>query len=151
MNQKYRINLHAQLLLLFSCFVVSDSATPWTAACQSFLSFTISWSTLKLMSTESVTPSSHLILCCPFLLLLQSFQDSESFPPNWIFSSGGQSIGASASVLPENVQILFPLGLTDLIYLQSKGLSRVFFSTTVRKHQFFGALLSLRSNSDIHT
>ena len=132
MKQKYRINLHAQLLLLFSYFVISDSVTPWTAARQSFLSFTISWSILKLMSTESVMPSSHLILCCQFLLLLQSFQDSESFPPNWIFSSGGQSIGASASVLPENVQILFPLGLSDLIYLQSKGLSRLFSNSRKR-------------------
>ena len=72
---------------------------------------------------------------------------------SWLFISGGQSIEAStsASVLPMNIQGLFPLGLTDLVSLQSKGLSRVFSSTTVQKHQFFGAQPSLWSNSHIHT
>ena len=70
-----------------------------------------------------------------------------------LFTSGDQSIGASASasVLPMDIQGLFPLGLTGLISLQSKGLSRVFSSTTVQKHQFFGTQLSLWSNSHIHT
>ena len=84
---------------------------------------------------------------------LQSFPVSGSFPMNWLFVSGGQSIGASASasVLPMNMQSLFPLGLTSLISLQSRGLSRVFSSTTVQKHQFFSSQSSLWSNSHIHT
>ena len=70
-----------------------------------------------------------------------------------LFASGSQSIGASASisVLPMNIKNLFPLELTDVISLLSKGLSRVFSSTTIRKHQFFGTQPSLWSNSHIHT
>ena len=83
----------------------------------------------------------------PFSSCLQSIPASESFPMSQFFASGGQSIGASASVLPVNIQDWFPLGLTGWISLQSKGLSRVFSSTTVQKHQFFGAQLSLWSNS----
>ena len=77
----------------------------------------------------------------PFSSCLQSFQASGSFPMSQFFTSGGQSIGASASalVLPMNIQEWFPLGLTGLISLQSKGLSRVFSNTTVKKHQFFSA------------
>ena len=84
---------------------------------------------------------------------LQSFPTSGSFLVGQFFSSGGQSIGvsASASVLPMNIQDWFPLGLTGCISLQSKGLSRVFSNTTVQKHQFFGTQLSLQSNSHIHT
>ena len=67
------------------------------------------------------------------------------------FASAGQSIGASASVLPMNIQDWFPLGWTGWISLQSKGLSKVFSNTTVQKHQFFSAQLSLWSNSHIHT
>ena len=80
-------------------------------------------------------------------------QQQGLFPMSQLFTSGGQSIGASvsASVLPMNIQDWFPLWLTGLISLQSKGLSRVFSNTTVQKHQFFGAQLSLRSNSHIHT
>ena len=76
---------------------------------------------------------------------LQSFPASGSFPMSWFFTSGGQSIGvsASASVFPVNIQGWFPSGLISLISLQSKGLSRVFSNTTVQKHQFFGAQLSL--------
>ena len=83
----------------------------------------------------------------------QSFPASESFPKSWLFKSGGQSIGASTSVsvLPMNIQGWFPLGLTSLIFLQSKGLSGVFPSTTIQKHQFFGSQSSLWSNSHIHT
>ena len=75
----------------------------------------------------------------PFFSCLQSFPASESIPMSWLFTSGGQSIGASvsASILPMNMQGWLPLVLTGLISLQSKGLSRVFSSTTVRKHQFF--------------
>ena len=82
-----------------------------------------------------------------------SFPASGSFQISWFFTSGGQSIGASASasVLPMKIQVWFPLGLTGLISLQSKGFSRVFFSTTVQKHQFFSTQLSLWSNSHIHT
>ena len=77
----------------------------------------------------------------PFSSCLQSFPASGSFPMSQFFTSGGQSIGvsASASVLPMNIQDWFPLGLTGLVSLQSKGLSRVFSNTTVQKHQFFGA------------
>ena len=78
-------------------------ATPWTAACQVFQSFTIFWSLLKLMSIESVMPSNHLIPCCPFSSCPQSFLASGSFPVSWLTgTSGCQSIGASAlaSVLP---------------------------------------------------
>ena len=118
-------------------------ATPWTAARQASLSITSSWNLLKLMSVESVMPSNHLILCCPRLPCPQSFPTLGSFPLSQFFASGGQSIGASASVLPMNIQDWFPLGLTELIYSLSKGLSRVFSNTTVQKHQFFGAQLSL--------
>ena len=103
----------------------------------------------QLMSIESVTPSNHLILCHPFSSNFQSFPASGSFQMSQFFASGGQSIGASASpsVLPMNIPDGFPLGLTDLIFLQSKGLSRVFSSPTVQKHQFFDTHLSLWSNS----
>ena len=131
-------------LLFFSHSVVPNSATPWTAACQASLSFTTSWSLLKLMSTESLKPSNCLILCCLPLLLpsIQFLPASGSFPVSQFFASGGQSIGAlaSASVFPMNIQGWFHLGL---ISLQSKGLSRVFSSTTIRKHHFFGVHPSL--------
>ena len=83
---------------------------------------------------------------------LQSFPASRSFPMRQFFASGGQSFGASslASVLSMNIQNWFPLGWTGWISLQSKGLSRVFSNTTVLKHRFFGAQLSLKSNSHIH-
>ena len=81
----------------------------------------------------------------------QSFPALGSFPMSWLFTSGGQSIGASTSVLPMNIQGWFPLGLTSLISLLSKGLARVFSSTTVQKHQFFGTQPSLWFNSHIHT
>ena len=89
----------------------------------------------------------------PFSSCLQSSPESGSFPMSWLFASGGQSIGASASasVLPMNIQVWFPLGLTSFISLLSKGLSRVFTSTTVWKHEFFGAQPSLWSESHICT
>ena len=88
-----------------------------------------------------------------FSSCLQSFLESGSFPVNQLFASGGQSIGtsASASVLPMNIQGWFPLGLTGLISLLSKGLSRVFSSTIIRKLQFLSAQPSLWSNSHIRT
>ena len=93
---------------------------------------------------------------CPvasFFSCPQSFPASESFPVSRLFASSGRSVGASASasVLPMNFQGWFPLGLTGLISLLSKGLSRVLSSTTVQKHQFFSAQPSLRSNSHFPT
>ena len=89
----------------------------------------------------------------PFSSCPQSFPASGSFQMSQLSASGGQSIGvsASASVLPVNIQDLFPLGWTGWISLQSKGFSRVFSSTTVQTHQFFGAQPSSQSNSHIHT
>ena len=89
----------------------------------------------------------------PFSSCLLSFPASGSFPMSQFFASGGQSIGASASasILPKSIQGWFSLRLTGLISLLSKGLSRVFSSTTIRKHQFFGTLSSLLSSSHIHT
>ena len=129
-------------------------ATPWTAPHQASLSITNSRSLHKLMSIVSVMPSNHLILCLhPLLLCLQSFPAPGSFPMSRFFTSGGQSIGvsASASVLSMNIQDWFPLRLTSWISLQSKRLFRVFSNTTVQKHQFFSAQLSSQSNSHIHT
>ena len=127
-------------------------STPWTTARQASLSITNSRSSLKLMSVESVMPSSHLILCCP-LLLLPIPPSIRVFPMSQLFAWGGQSIGvsASASVLPMNTQDWSPLEWTGWISLQSKGLSRVFSNSTVQKHQFFGTQLSSQSNSHIHT
>ena len=132
--------LQQQLLLVVqSLSRVPLFVTPWTPAHQAPLSFTISLSLLRFMSIESV--SNNFILFCLLSFCPQSFPMSGSFPMSWFFASGGQSIGASASasVLPMNIQSWFPLGLTGLISLQSKGLSRVFSSTTVWKHQFFSA------------
>ena len=89
----------------------------------------------------------------PFSSCPQSFPASRSFQMSQFFTWGGQTIGVSAltSVLPMNTQDWSPLGWTGWISLLSKGLSRVFSNTTVQKHQFFGAQLSLQSNSHIHT
>ena len=124
-------------------------ATPWTAARQASLSITNSRSLPKLMSTESVMPSNHLILCRP-LLLPSIFPSIRVFSNESALLSGGQSAGASAltSVLPVNTQDWSPLGWTGWISLQSRGLSRVFSITTVQKHQFFSTHLSLQSNSN---
>ena len=104
-------------------------------------------------STELMMPSNHLVLHRTFSSCLQSFPASRSFPMSQHFSSGGQSVGASASasVLPMNIQDWFLLGLTGWISLQSKRLSRVFSNTTVQKRQFFSTHPSLWSNSHIHT
>ena len=127
-------------------------ATPWTAAHQASLSIANSQTLLKLMSIESVMPSKHLILCHPFLLPPSILPSISVFPMGQFFTSGGQSTGvsASASVLPMNIQDWYPLGWTGWISLQSKGLPRVFSNTTVQKHQFFGAQLSLKSLIPIH-
>ena len=104
------------------------------------------------ISIELVMPSNHLILCRPLLLLPSIFPASGSFQMSQLSASGGQNIGVSAStsVLPMTIQDWFTLGLTGLISLQSKDLSRLFFNTTVQKHQFFDSQLSLQSNSQIH-
>ena len=119
--------------------------TPWTVAYQASLSITNSRSLLKLMSIELVMPSNHLIFCHSLLLLPSIFPSirvfsSESvlhirWPKYWSFSF---------SISPSNE-------LIGWISLQSKGPSRVLSNTTVQKHQFFGAQLSLWSNSHIHT
>ena len=112
-------------------------AIPWTAARQASLSFTISWSLLKLMSIKLAMPPTMSSSVSLFSACAQSFPVSGSFPMSWLFTSGSQSIGDSVSVLRMNIQDWFPLGLTGLILL-SKGLSRIFSSTTVWKHQFIG-------------
>ena len=126
-------------------------ATPWNTAHQAFLSINNSWSLPKLMSIKLMKPSNHLILCHPLLLLPPIFSSIR------VLSSESAlrircHIGASvsASVLPVNIQGWFPLGLTGFISLLSKGLSRVFFSITVWKHQLFSTQLSLWFNSYIH-
>ena len=120
-------------------------ATSWAVVLQASLSITNSRSLLKLIPLNwwcHPTISSAVV---PFSSHLQSFPASRSFPKSQIFTSGGQSIGvsASSSVLLMNIQDWFPLGLTGSISLQSKGLSRVLSNTTVQKHQLFGTKLSL--------
>ena len=115
--------------------------TLWTTATRIFFPSLSPWvrsNSCPLSQWYHPTISSSL---APFSTCPQFFLASGSFPMNWLFPSGGQSIGVSASVsvLPMNIQGWFPLGLTSLISLQSKGVSRVFSSTTVGKHQFFSA------------
>ena len=136
---------HPQIFQKVGCYCCSVTQScltlcePMDCSMPASLSITNSQSLLKVMSIESVMPSNNLILYRPFSSHLQSFPASGSFPMTQFFASGGQSIGtsASASVLPMNIQDWFPLGLTGLISLLSKGLSRVFSNTTVQKHQFF--------------
>ena len=127
--------------------------TPWTAGCWVSLSFTISWSVLKFMSIESVMSSSHLILCCPFLLLPSIFPINRIFsndsalrirwPEHWSFSFS-ISLSSEYSGL-----ISFRIDWFDLLAVQR--LIRVFSITTVWKHQFFSVQPSLWSNSHICT
>ena len=127
--------------------------TPWPAAGQASLFLTMSQSLLKLMSIVSVMPSSHLSFDAVFSFYPQSLPETGIFPMGWLFKSGDQSTGASASasVLQMNIQDGFPFGWTVWISLLSKGLSGVFSSTTVQRHQFFGAVLFLWSSSHNHT
>ena len=128
-------------------------ATPWIAACQASLSFTNFQSSLKLMSIESVMPSSHLILCHPLLLLppippsIRVFSNESTlhmrWPKYWSFSF---------SILPSNEYpglISFRMDWLDLLAVQ--GTLKSLPNTTVQKHQFFSAQLSSQSNSHIHT
>ena len=123
-------------------------ATPWIAAHQASLSITNSRSSFRLTSIESVTPSSHLILCHPLLLLppilpsIRVFSNESTLPMRW---------PKYWSFIPKTSQGWSPSEWTGWISLQSKGLSRVFSNTTVQKHQFFGAQLSSQSDSHIHT
>ena len=124
-------------------------ATAWTAACQAFLSLTNSWSLLKLMSIESGMPSNHLILYCPFLLPPSIFPSIRVFsnesvlrirwPKYWSFSFSISTSNEYSGLISSQYS-----GLTGLISLQSKGLSRVFSNSTVQKHQFFSTQLSSR-------
>ena len=137
----------------FSLSVVSDFATPWTAAHQASLSITNSWSLLKLISIQSLLPSNHLILCCPLLL------PPSIIPRIMVFSNESvirirwpKDWSLSFSFSPSNEYsglISFRMDWLDLI--QCKGLTRVFSNTTVQKHQLFSAELSLWCNSYIHT
>ena len=127
--------------------------TSWIAALQDSLSIQAPGAysnSCPLSQWCHPTISSSVI---PFSSCLQSFPALGSFPMSQLFTSGGQSIGVSAStsVLPLNSQDWFPLGWTGWISLQSKGLSRAFSNTTVQKHQFFTAQFFLPSNSHIHT
>ena len=122
--------------------------TPWTAACQAFLSLTISWSLPKFMAIASTMPYSHLILWHPLLLPL-IFPSIRDFSSEWAVGIRRPNTGAdsvSASILPVSIQGCFPLRLTCSISLLSKGLSGI-FTTTVQKHQFFDALPSWQSRS----
>ena len=127
--------------------------TPWITACQASLSITNSRSSLKLMSIESVMPSSHLILCRPLLLLplippsIRVFSNESALLIRW-----PKYWSLSFSISPSNEYSgLISFRMDCWISLQSKGLSRVFFNTTVQKHQFFGIQLSLYFNSHIPT
>ena len=153
-NSGFTVSETQRGLLVLQLFShVQLFATPWTASHQASLSCTISQNLFKFMSIESMKPSNHLILCHPLFSSPQYFPAPGSFPMSWLFASGGQSIGisASVSVLAMNIQGWFHLGLTGLISLLPKELSRVFSSTTVWNHQFLGTQSSLWSNSHIRT
>ena len=119
-------------------------ATPWTAAHQASLSIQLPEFTQTHVHWGG-DASNYLILCHPLSSCLQSFPASGSFPTSQFFTLGGESVGlsASASVLPMNIQDWFPLGWTEWISLKSKELSTVFSKSTLQKHQFFSAQLSL--------
>ena len=144
-NNNHKKSMFLSVRSVQSLSHVRLCVTLWTAALQASLSTTNSSSLLKLMSIKSVMPSNHLILCHPLLLLPSIFLSIRVFsnepvlhirwPKYWSFTS--------ASVLPMNIQDWLPLGWTGWISLQSKGLSRILSNTTVQKHQFFGAQLSL--------
>ena len=137
----------------FSSVSQSTLCNPMDAASQGSLSITNSRSLLKLMSTELVMPSNHLIPCCPLLLL------PSIFPKIRVFSNESvlhmrcpKYCSFSFSISPSNeFSGLISFKIDWFHILQSKGLSRVFSNTTVQKHQFFSAQLSLQSNSHIHT
>ena len=135
------------LIFIYTTIVIVQSlsrvlffATPWTAAGQASLSFTISRGLLKFMSIEFVMPSNHLILSSPSLpaLSLSQHQGLFQWVSSWHQVAKILELQLWPSVLPMNIKGCFPLGLTCLMSLQSKGLSGVFSNTTVQKHQFLG-------------
>ena len=137
-------------ILLFSYYFWLF-VTPWTAAHQASLSFNISHGWLKVMSVESEVPSNHLIHCFPLLLLPSIFPIIRVFSNDSVLCIRWRKYQSfSFSISPSN-EHSGPLGWTGWISLLSKRLSRVFSSTTVQKHQFFGAQPSSQSNSHIHT
>ena len=142
-----------KILLFFCCKLFQLFETPWTAAHQVSLPFTISQSLLKLTSIELVMPSNHLILHFPLLLLLSIFPSIRVFPNESAFCiRWPKYCSLSFSNSPSNEYSgLISSRLTVLISLQSKGLSRVFSSTRIQKPWFFVPQPSLRSNSHIHT
>ena len=151
MKRKKKKTVNHLIFVVQSLIYVWLFATLWTADARLFcpsLSPGICSNSCPLSQWCSLTISS---CATPFSFCLQSFQASGSFSIKF-FASGGQSIGASTSksILPVNIQGWFHLGLTGLISLLSKGLSRVFSSTTIWKHQFFGTQPSLWSRSYIH-
>ena len=145
-----------QYLSIHRCSVTKSWLTPCDPMHWSTLGYPVLHYLPKLAQTHvhwvgDVIQPKHLLLPqSPPALNLPALG---SFPISWLFTSSGQSIGASASasVLPMNIQDWFPLGLTGLISLQCKWLSRIFSNTTVQKHQFFGTQPSLWSNSHIRT
>ena len=142
----------AFLPVQFSLSVMSDSATPWTAAHQASLSITNSQSLLKLMSITSVMPSNHLILCRPLLLPPSIFPSTRVFSNESVLSIKWPKYWSfSFNISPTNEYSgLISFRWTGWISLQSKGLSRVFSNTTVQKHQFFGAQLYSPTLTSIH-
>ena len=147
----HRYNLISDKIIKFSFSSVQSLicvlffVTPLAAAHQASLSITNSRSLPKFMSIESVMPSNHLILCCPLFLLPSIFPNIRVFSnvPALHIRWPNIGVSASTSVLPMNTYDWSPLGQTGWISLQSKGLSRVFSNTTVQKHQFFCAQISL--------
>ena len=139
------------LLLLFSCkrwnkiyYICYSVTTSYSTLCNpmdcSTLGFPVphhlpEFAQVRVHWISDAIQPSHPLL--PLFPCLQSFPASESFPVSWLFASGSQSTGASASILPMNIQSWFPLRLTGLTSLQSKGLSRVFSSSAIQKHSTF--------------
>ena len=151
MRDRWLIMFQFSSIQLLSC--VRLFATLWTAAHQASLSITNSQSLLKLMSIELVMPSSHLILCCPLLLLspippsTRVFSNESALHVRW-----PKYCSFSFNISPSDKHlglISFRMDWLDLLAVQ--GLSRVFSNTTVQKHQFFSAQFSSQSNSHIHT
>ena len=124
---------------------------PWSAACELPCPSLCPWVCSNSCSLNRWCYPIISYSVVPFSSCPQSFPASESFPMSRLFTSGGQSIEALASILPMKIQDWFPLGLADLISLLAKGLLRVFSITTVWKHQFFGDQPSLWSSSHIPT
>ena len=150
-NKTKSWNLLLQFSSVQSLSRVRLFATPWTTARQASLSVTNSRSSPKSTSIELVMPSNRLILCHPLLLLPSIFPSIRVFSDESSLCIRYTGVSPSASVLPMSIQGWFPLRLTGLISLQSKGLSRVFSNTTFRRRQFFHSLPSLQSSCPKHT